>query len=130
MDRVPNPALNVRYGPPSIALVPSPVQNGSVATPSWTIRLSLRSPLVSVSPRAFPFQSRPGEKETDYAEVVLRIVKTAPPRDAIEDLLTRDVIDLSWDVLRLRRLKAGLLRGAISSSIFQVMWPTWLRGRV
>ena len=26
MDRVPNPALNVRYGPPSIALVPSPVQ--------------------------------------------------------------------------------------------------------
>ena len=63
----------------------------------------------------------PGEKETDYAEVALRIVKTAPPRDAIEDLLTRDVIDLSWDVLRLRRLKAGLLRGAISSSIFQVM---------
>src|SRR6202042_654972 len=26
MDRVPNPALNVRYRPPSIALVPSPVQ--------------------------------------------------------------------------------------------------------
>src|ERR1700722_6800784 len=26
MDRVPDPALNVRYGPPSIALVPSPVQ--------------------------------------------------------------------------------------------------------
>src|SRR3984885_16116874 len=26
MDRVPSPALNVRYGPPSIALVPRPVQ--------------------------------------------------------------------------------------------------------
>ena len=26
MDRVSNPALNVGYGPPSIALVPSPVQ--------------------------------------------------------------------------------------------------------
>jgi hypothetical protein len=36
-------------------------------------------------------------EETDYAEVALRIVKAATPRDAIEDLLTRDVIDLSWD---------------------------------
>ena len=63
----------------------------------------------------------PGEQEADYAEFSLAIVKAAHPKDAIEDLLTRDVIDLSWDVLRLRRLKAGLLRGAISSSIYQVM---------
>jgi len=63
----------------------------------------------------------PGEKEADYAELALAIVKAAHPKDAIEDLLTRDVIDLSWEVLRLRRLKAGLLRGAISSSIYQVM---------
>ena len=35
--------------------------------------------------------------------------------------MTRDVIDLSWEVLRLRRLKAGLLRGATSSRIYQVM---------
>ena len=63
----------------------------------------------------------PGEQEADYAEFHCAIVAAAQPRDAIEDLLTRDVIDLSWDVLRLRRLKAGLLRGAISSSIYQVM---------
>ena len=63
----------------------------------------------------------PGEQEADYAELALAIVKAARPRDAIEDLLTRDVIDLSWEVLRQRRLKAGLLRGATSSSIYQVM---------
>jgi hypothetical protein len=63
----------------------------------------------------------PGEQEAEYAEFALAIVKAAHPNDAIEDLLTRDVIDLSWEVLRLRRLKAGLLRGAISSSIYQVM---------
>ena len=63
----------------------------------------------------------PGEQEADYAEFSLAIVKAAHPKDAIEDLLTRDVIDLSWEVLRLRRLKAGLLRGAIGSSICQVM---------
>ena len=63
----------------------------------------------------------PGEQEADYAELALAIVKAARPKDAIEDILTRDVIDLSWEVLRQRRLKAGLLRGAISSSIYQVM---------
>ena len=64
----------------------------------------------------------PGEQEADYAEFALAIVKDARPRDAIEDLLTRDVIDLSWEVLRLRRLKAGLLRGAIGSGISAVMY--------
>jgi hypothetical protein len=63
----------------------------------------------------------PGEQEAEYAEFALAIVKDARPRDAIEDLLMRDVIDLSWEVLRLRRLKAGLLRGATSSRIYQVM---------
>jgi len=64
----------------------------------------------------------PGEKEADYAEFALAIVKAAHPKDAIEDLLTRDVIDLSWEVLRQRRLKARLLRGATSSGISSVMY--------
>jgi hypothetical protein len=63
----------------------------------------------------------PGEQEAEYATHVARIVAAAQPRDAIEDLLSRDVIDLSWEVLRLRRLKAGLLRAAVSSSIYRVM---------
>src|SRR5580700_7524875 len=64
----------------------------------------------------------PGEQEADYAEFALAIVKAAHPKDAIEDLLTRDVIDLPWEVLRLRRLKARLLRGATSSGISSVMY--------
>jgi hypothetical protein len=63
----------------------------------------------------------PGEQEAEYATHVARIVAAAQPRDAIEDLLSRDVIDLSWEVLRLRRLKAGLLRAAVSNSIYRVM---------
>jgi hypothetical protein len=64
----------------------------------------------------------PGEQEAEYATHVARIVALAKPRDAIEDLLTRDVIYLSWEVLRLRRLKAGLLRVAIGSGISAVMY--------
>jgi hypothetical protein len=63
----------------------------------------------------------PGEQEAEYATLAARIVAAAQPRDAIEDLLTRDVVDLSWEILRLRRLKAGLLRGAIGNGISVVM---------
>ena len=37
----------------------------------------------------------PGESQGDYAEVALRIVKAAQPKDAIEEFLSRDVIDLT-----------------------------------
>jgi hypothetical protein len=39
----------------------------------------------------------PGEQEAEYATLTARIVAVAQPRDAIEDLLTRDVIDLTWE---------------------------------
>jgi hypothetical protein len=63
----------------------------------------------------------PGEQEAEYATLAARIVAAAQPKDAIEDLLTRDVVDLSWEILRLRRFKAGLLRGAIGNGISVVM---------
>jgi hypothetical protein len=47
-----------------------------------------------------PVPLLPGEQEAEYATHVARIVAVAQPKDAIEDLLTRDVIDLSWEVLR------------------------------
>jgi hypothetical protein len=90
--------------------------------PCVTEHLSPLSSAISRVVGIAPAPLLPGEKETEYAEVALRIVKAATPRDAIEDLLTRDVIDLSWEVLRLRRLKAGLLRGAIGSGISAVMY--------
>ena len=53
----------------------------------------------------------PGEKQADYAEVALRIVRAAKPRDAIEEFLIRDVIDLTWDILRWRRIESGIFEG-------------------
>ena len=51
----------------------------------------------------------------------MRIVRAAKPRDAIEEFLIRDVIDLTWEILRLRRLKAGLLRASIDNGVREVM---------
>ena len=63
----------------------------------------------------------PGEAEADYVGVAARIVAAARPTDAIEEFLARDVIDLTWEILRLRRVKAGLLRTSIDSGIDTVM---------
>ena len=63
----------------------------------------------------------PGEHEPEYANLVARIVAVAQPSDAIEDLLTRDVIDLTWEIFRLRRFKAGILRASINTGVERIL---------
>jgi hypothetical protein len=62
-----------------------------------------------------------GEKQADYSDVAVRIVRAANPRDAIEEFLIRDVIDLTWEILRLRRLKSGILKGSMSAGIGEIL---------
>ena len=63
----------------------------------------------------------PTEAEADYLGVAARIVAVAQPKDAIEEFLTRDVVDLTWEILRLRRLKGGLLRAAVSKGVHRIL---------
>ena len=63
----------------------------------------------------------PGEKQADYADVAVRIVRAANPMDAIEEFLVRDVVDLTWEILRLRRIKAGLLRASLGAGVSRVL---------
>ncbi len=63
----------------------------------------------------------PGEAAADYVGVAERIVAVAQPTDAIEEFLTRDVIDLTWEILRLRRLKVGLLRASMGDGVRKVI---------
>ena len=53
-----------------------------------------------------PASLLPGEKEADYATIAARIVSASGPGDAIEEFLIRDVVDLTWEILRLRRARA------------------------
>ena len=63
----------------------------------------------------------PGENEGQYASLAARIVAGARPRDAIEELLTRDVIDLTWEILRLRRVKAGIMNASMHQGVESIM---------
>jgi len=49
------------------------------------------------------------------------MVTVAQPKDAVEEFLTRDVVDLTWEILRLRRLKVGLLRASMGDGVRKVI---------
>src|SRR5262245_29334768 len=53
----------------------------------------------------------PGESAASYDELLTRMTETLKPGDLIEEVWVRDIVDMTWDILRLRRLKAGLLAG-------------------
>jgi hypothetical protein len=63
----------------------------------------------------------PGENEFQYVKMAERIVEEAQPADAIEEILVRDVVDLTWEVFRARRFKAGVLRASIGSGVRMVL---------
>jgi hypothetical protein len=63
----------------------------------------------------------PGEKETDYLKLAAGIVSTAKPWDTIEELLIRDVIDLNWEIFRLRRAKVGILRASMGKGLEKIL---------
>jgi hypothetical protein len=60
-------------------------------------------------------------KKLTNAAIAGRIVGVSRPRDAIEEVLIRDVIDLTWEVFRLRRIKAGILKASMSSGVERVL---------
>src|SRR5215468_12232143 len=53
-----------------------------------------------------------GESRAAYDELLARMTRSLAPADVLEHMFLRDVVDLAWEVLRLRRLKAndGLCR--------------------
>ncbi len=89
--------------------------------PSVSDHLSPVSAVINRVVAIAPAPLLPGEQEVEYVTHVARFVAVAKPRDAIEEILTRDAIDLTWEILRLRRMKVGLLRASMGSGIRRVM---------
>jgi hypothetical protein len=63
----------------------------------------------------------PGEKQADYVDVAVRIVRAAKPRDAIEEFLVRDVVDHTWEIFRLRRIKGGILKSSAGRGVKRIL---------
>jgi hypothetical protein len=67
---------------------------------------------LAAAPSLLPFGPAPlaeGEDAAAYDELLLRISSGVRPADILEEIWVRDVVDLTWEALRLRRLKAAIL---------------------
>ena len=63
----------------------------------------------------------PGEKRVDYQELERRIAAAVKPEGIIEEIWVRDVVDLTWDIQRMRRLKAEFLTSVQAQGVRHVL---------
>jgi len=62
-----------------------------------------------------------GEDGAAYDQLAARITAAVAPENVIEEIWVRDVVDLVWDVVRLRRLKAGLFTIGASDGMAEIL---------
>ena len=62
-----------------------------------------------------------GEDAAGYEQLAARIMAAVAPANVIEEILVRGVVDLVWDVVRLRRLKAGQFTVGASDGMAEIL---------
>ena len=51
----------------------------------------------------------PGEAARDYKQLLTAVTNELKPVDFMETIWTRDIVDLQWDIIRFRRIKADFI---------------------
>jgi hypothetical protein len=64
-----------------------------------------------------------GEDPAGYEALFQRVSGTLRPADIFEEIWARDVVDLVWEVFRLRRLKVALMREDAFRGLVEVLKP-------
>jgi hypothetical protein len=64
-----------------------------------------------------------GEDAAAYDELLTQVASAVRPNSIIEDIWVRDVVDLVWEVWRLRRLKAHLMRVSAFQGLAELLAP-------
>jgi hypothetical protein len=89
-------------------------------------RAAAAAPVSAPLPHGALFGAPPlfeGEDTAAYEGLVERVAGAVAPADVLEEMWVRDVVDLAWEALRLRRLKATLLSAAAHQGVVAVLRP-------
>ena len=90
------------------------------------VRVKRREFSKTTSARLAPFGPPPlitGEDADAYEEIRARVFSEVAPNDIVEEMLLIDIVDLTWEIARLRRLKAGLYNVGAYQSLTNVLRP-------
>jgi hypothetical protein len=58
-----------------------------------------------------------GEDPADYQQLVALVIADVKPQALLEWLLTKDIVDAEWEILRLRGLKVGMLQAFVPQAL-------------
>src|SRR5262245_165854 len=89
-------------------------------------RVQIKRRTLKPTPRLDLFGPPPlleGEDAAAYDELLLRVSTAVKPVDILEDIWVRDIVDLTWEVFRLRRLKMNLMTASASQALVTVLGP-------
>lgn len=64
-----------------------------------------------------------GEDAAAYDELLARVSGAVKPTDILEEVWVRDVVDLTWEVFRMRRLKVNLMKANAHKGLVEVLEP-------
>jgi len=114
----------------SAASAVSPAPSAAFAAPG-AAHASASPPAPTRTPCRALLGPRPlidGEDGTNYDVILERISADVAPEDFVEEILVRNVVDLVWDSIRLRRLKSQRLHAAAHQGLERVLTPLlgWL----
>jgi hypothetical protein len=68
-----------------------------------------------------------GEDRVAYLGLLEEVRRQVAPNDVIEQIYVRDIVDLTWELMRARRLKVGLLHKGQVAAIKRLL-PSYNRG--
>ena len=84
---------------------------------------ALRSNLTVLTSTLGPAPLLQGEDSKAYDDLLMEITSSIKPSDIIEEILVRDLLNLTWESRRYRRGVIGLIEAAIPKALEQVLAP-------
>jgi hypothetical protein len=64
-----------------------------------------------------------GENPAEYQDLFGRISAVIKPKDMLDEIWVRDVVDLTWEIQRTRRLKVALLNSFMPGAVRNILEP-------
>lgn len=65
----------------------------------------------------------PGEDASAHEALLERVSAAVKPTDILEEIWVRDYVHVTWDILRLRRIKTSLITSAVSDALAHFLKP-------
>ena len=65
-----------------------------------------------------------GEDGAAYFDLLEKVRASVKPRDVLEEIATRDFVDITWEILRLRRMRQPVIVAGYSAALEKILTPS------